>query len=122
MHKVEEGAFSGLLMAVKEMEGENGFSQEGCGSFLPSSCMMISYFGSDGGTHSTAISLCPPLAHFVFVVYTQMRAADAKAAKTSSNLGTKFQQTQQMWSRPTRSMTQVFSLSPMLNTSFWTVL
>ena len=37
----------------------------------------------------------------------QMRAADAKAAKTTSNLGTKFQQTQQMWSRPTRSMTQV---------------
>ena len=39
-----------------------------------------------------------------------MRAADAKAAKTSCNLGTKFQQTQQMWSRPTRSMTQVSSL------------
>lgn len=37
----------------------------------------------------------------------EMRAADAKAAKTTSNLGTKFQQTQQMWSRPTRSMTQL---------------
>ena len=41
------------------------------------------------------------------VCCVQMRAADAKAAKTSTNLGTKFQQTQQMWSRPTRSMTQV---------------
>jgi len=41
--------------------------------------------------------------------WKQMRAADAKAAKTSTNLGTKFQQTQQMWSRPTRSMTQVIS-------------
>ncbi|XP_032784839.2 coronin-2B isoform X6 [Daphnia magna] len=42
----------------------------------------------------------------------EMRAADAKAAKTSCNLGTKFQQTQQMWSRPTRSMTQLNMVSP----------
>ncbi|EFX80422.1 hypothetical protein DAPPUDRAFT_318611 [Daphnia pulex] len=42
----------------------------------------------------------------------EMRAADAKAAKTSCNLGTKFQQTQQMWSRPTRSMTQLNIISP----------
>lgn len=41
----------------------------------------------------------------------EMRAADAKAAKTSTNLGTKFQQTQQMWSRPTRSMTQLNFIS-----------
>ena len=54
-----------------------------------------------------------------------MRAADAKAAKNmnNSNLGSKFLQTQQMWSRPTRSMTQVrkkfviiivYCLSPLL--------
>ncbi|KZS05188.1 coronin-2B isoform X5 [Daphnia magna] len=44
--------------------------------------------------------------------HLMMRAADAKAAKTSCNLGTKFQQTQQMWSRPTRSMTQLNMVSP----------
>ncbi|XP_059351296.1 coronin-2B-like isoform X2 [Daphnia carinata] len=44
--------------------------------------------------------------------HLMMRAADAKAAKTSTNLGTKFQQTQQMWSRPTRSMTQLNMVSP----------
>ena len=55
-------------------------------------------------------SASTPLSYLEFVAYTQMRAADAKAAKTSTNLGTKFQQTQQMWSRPTRSMTQVLLL------------
>ena len=78
-----------------------------------------SYFGRRTQTHtqpprhlrnrqrSLALEyvVCP--ANLLFGLLVQMRAADAKAAKTSTNLGTKFQQTQQMWSRPTRSMTQV---------------